>query len=210
MPLGGIRMTRERRLVGEVGGWVFFDVRLTKRIRGRKMFLCPKLSLLVLSAGLGCAYGAAVAAGDNVGLPAPTSAAQGAFPAQKHFSPYAGRNFPTQVFWGDTHLHTGMSMDAGAFGARLLPEDAYRFARGEELTSSTGLKVKLKAPLDFLVVADHSDNMGFFPDSTRAIQRTSPIRQARSGTRWFRPVDRRALRPPKSSWRSPRGPSPNS
>ncbi|MHC4804303.1 MAG: DUF3604 domain-containing protein [Planctomycetota bacterium] len=86
-----------------------------------------------------------------------------AFPGQKHYSPFAGRNFPTQVYWGDTHLHTGMSMDAGAFGARLLPEDAYRFARGEELTSSTGLKVKLARPLDFLVVADHSDNMGFFP-----------------------------------------------
>jgi hypothetical protein len=102
-------------------------------------------------------------AGDSVGLPGPTSAAEGAFPGQKHFSPYAGRNFPIQVFWGDTHLHTGMSMDAGAFGARLGPEDAYRFARGEELTSSTGLRVKLDRPLDFLVVADHSDNMGFFP-----------------------------------------------
>jgi hypothetical protein len=88
---------------------------------------------------------------------------QEAFPAQKHYSPYAGRNFPTNVYWGDTHLHTGMSMDAGAFGARLTPEDAYRFARGEELTSSTGLKVKLSRPLNFLVVADHSDNMGFFP-----------------------------------------------
>jgi len=86
-----------------------------------------------------------------------------AFPAQKHFSPYAGRNFPTRVLWGDTHLHTGMSMDAGAFGARLGPEDAHRFARGEELRSSTGLRVKLSRPLDFLVVADHSDNMGFFP-----------------------------------------------
>jgi hypothetical protein len=86
-----------------------------------------------------------------------------AYPPQKHFSPYAGRNFPTQVFWGDTHLHTGMSMDAGAFGARLGPEDAYRFALGEELTSSTGQRVKLGRPLDFLVVADHSDNMGFFP-----------------------------------------------
>jgi len=85
------------------------------------------------------------------------------FPAQKHYSPYAGRNFPTNVYWGDTHLHTGMSMDAGAFGARLTPEDAYRFARGEQLTSSTGLQVKLSRPLDFLVVADHSDNMGFFP-----------------------------------------------
>jgi hypothetical protein len=104
-----------------------------------------------------------VFAGDTVGLPAPTKDAVGAFPSQKHYSPYAGRNFPTQVFWGDTHLHTGMSMDAGAFGARLVPEDAYRFAGGEELTSSTGLKVKLDRPLDFLVVADHSDNMGFFP-----------------------------------------------
>ena len=78
-------------------------------------------------------------AGDTVGLPAPSGDAAGAFPSQKHFSPYAGRNFPTKVFWGDTHLHTGMSMDAGAFGCRLGPEDAYRFALGEELTSSTGL-----------------------------------------------------------------------
>jgi len=102
-------------------------------------------------------------AGDTVGLPAPTDAAASAFPAHEHFSPYAGRNFPTEVFWGDTHLHTGMSFDAGAFGARLGPEDAYRFARGEELTSSTGIQAKLSRPLDFLVVADHSDNMGFFP-----------------------------------------------
>ncbi len=96
-------------------------------------------------------------------LPAPTEEAEDAFPAQQHYSPYAGRGYVTQVYWGDTHLHTGMSMDAGAFGARLLPEDAHRFARGEEVTSSTGLKVKLSRPLDFLVVADHSDNMGFFP-----------------------------------------------
>ena len=96
-------------------------------------------------------------------LPAPTDDVKDSFPAQKHYSPYAGRNFPTEVFWGDTHLHTGNSLDAGAFGARLLPEDAHRFARGEELTSSTGLQVKLSRPLDFLVVADHSDNMGFFP-----------------------------------------------
>jgi len=96
-------------------------------------------------------------------LPPPTDDQQEVFRAQKHYSPYAGRNFPTNVYFGDTHLHTGMSFDAGAFGARLLPKDAYRFARGEEVTSSTGLQVKLSRPLDFLVVADHSDNMGFFP-----------------------------------------------
>ena len=86
-----------------------------------------------------------------------------AFPEQRHYSPYVGRNFPTEVFWGDTHVHTALSMDAGAFGAKLSPEDAYRFARGDEVTSSTGQRAKLSRPLDFLVVADHSDNMGFFP-----------------------------------------------
>jgi len=96
-------------------------------------------------------------------LPPPTEDVADAFPAQKHFSPYAGRNFPTRVYWGETHLHTGMSMDAGAFGARLTPSDAYRFARGDEITTSTGLRAKLSRPLDFLMVADHSDNMGFFP-----------------------------------------------
>jgi len=105
----------------------------------------------------------AVCFSSHAQLPPPTDDVGTSFPSQKHYSPYAGREFPTEVFWGDTHVHTGNSLDAGAFGARLLPEDAHRFARGEELTSSTGLKVKLSRPLDFLVVADHSDNMGFFP-----------------------------------------------
>ena len=45
-----------------------------------------------------------------------------------------------------------------------MPSDAYRFAKGEEVTASSGQPAKLSRPLDFLVVADHSDNMGFFPD----------------------------------------------
>jgi hypothetical protein len=79
------------------------------------------------------------------------------------YSPYAGRNFPSRPFFGDTHVHTAISFDAGAFGARLNPPDAYRLARGEEITASSGQQVKLSRPLDFLMVADHSDNMGFFP-----------------------------------------------
>ena len=82
----------------------------------------------------------------------------------KAYSPYAGRGFATGVFWGDTHLHTDISMDAGAFGNRLGLDEAYRFARGEEVQSTTAGPVRLSRPLDFLVVADHSDNMGFFPD----------------------------------------------
>jgi hypothetical protein len=79
------------------------------------------------------------------------------------YSPYADRNFPTRPFFGDTHLHTSYSFDAGAFGCRIAPAEAYRLAKGEQITASSGQPVKLSRPLDFLVVADHSDNMGFFP-----------------------------------------------
>jgi hypothetical protein len=91
------------------------------------------------------------------------AAAERVHPARRPYSPYVGRHFPTRPFFADTHLHTSFSMDAGAFGARLGPHDAYRFARGEEITASSGQRVKLARPLDFLVVADHSDGFGFFP-----------------------------------------------
>ena len=84
-------------------------------------------------------------------------------PSRPAYSPHVNRNFPTRPFFGDTHLHTSYSMDAGAAGARLNPRDAYRFARGEMVTSSSGVPAQLSRPLDFLVVADHSDQMGFFP-----------------------------------------------
>ena len=119
---------------------------------------------------------------DYVGLPPPDSTVADAFPAQKHFSPYAGRNFPTQVYWGDTHLHTALSMDAGAFGNRLGLDEAYRFARGDEVTSATGQRVRLFRPLDFLVVADHSDNMGFFPD---LLAGKPEILADPTGRRWY-------------------------
>ena len=90
--------------------------------------------------------------------------AEKVFPAKRPYSPWAGRDFPSRPLFGDTHLHTAFSFDAGAFGARLTPSDAYRFAKGQEITASSGQPAKLSRPLDFLVVADHSDNMGFFPN----------------------------------------------
>jgi len=97
------------------------------------------------------------------------------------YSPYAKRDFPDRPLWGDTHLHTAISFDAGAFGATLLPPDAYRFAKGEEVTSSTGQPVRLSRPLDFLVVADHSDNMGMFPE----LQSGAPfVMASEKGRRW--------------------------
>ena len=104
----------------------------------------------------------ALVAGCTRSEPDRAAAPPSAAPAAPAAPASAGR--PTRVFFGDTHLHTAMSMDAGAFGNRLGVEEAYRFARGEEITASSGQKAKLSRPLDFLVVADHSDNMGFFPD----------------------------------------------
>jgi hypothetical protein len=93
----------------------------------------------------------------------PEQELQSVFPKKAPYSPYADRHFPDRVYWGDTHLHTSFSMDAGAFGCRLGPRDAYRFAKGQEVTASSGQPVRLARPLDFLVVADHSDGFGFFP-----------------------------------------------
>ncbi len=82
----------------------------------------------------------------------------------KAYSPYAERSFPDRVFWGDTHLHTRLSADAGLFGNILGLDEAYRFARGEQVTASSGQPAKLSRPLDWLVIADHSDAMGFAED----------------------------------------------
>jgi len=76
------------------------------------------------------------------------------------YSPYAGRNFPTNVYWGDTHTHTDNSLDAKGFGANIDVDAAFRLATGEEVVSSSGIPFKLSRPLDWLVVADHSDGMG--------------------------------------------------
>ncbi|WP_232829333.1 DUF3604 domain-containing protein [Tropicimonas sp. IMCC34043] len=79
------------------------------------------------------------------------------------YAPYPEETFPNNVYFGDTHLHTSYSTDAGMIGNTLGPEDAYRFARGETVISSTGLEARLRRPLDFLVVADHSENLGLAP-----------------------------------------------
>ncbi len=92
---------------------------------------------------------------------APTVAAEFTIdrPAQPgiEFSPYINKSFPQRVFWGDTHLHTTYSADAGMVGNfNLGPADAYRFAQGEQVQANNGMQVKLVRPLDFLVVAGGS------------------------------------------------------
>lgn len=94
----------------------------------------------------------------------------------------AQAKFPDRVYWGDTHLHTSNSVDAFGFGVRLGPEDALRFASGEEVTASHGLKAKLARPLDFLVVADHAEGLGAtrrLYEAPRALIRDPDLR------RWY-------------------------
>ena len=83
----------------------------------------------------------------------------------KIYSPYVERtandaNLAEGVYWGDTHLHTNYSTDSGMLGNTLGPEEAYRFAMGEEVRSAAGMRTRLIRPLDFLVVADHAENLG--------------------------------------------------
>ncbi|MHA1529681.1 MAG: DUF3604 domain-containing protein, partial [Alphaproteobacteria bacterium] len=80
------------------------------------------------------------------------------------YSPYANHTFPGNVYFGDTHVHTALSADAGGSGTILMPRDAYRFARGEQVMSNTGQPVKLRTPFDFFMITDHSDIMGAITD----------------------------------------------
>ena len=100
---------------------------------------------------------------------------------KKEYSPYAGDHFPTNVYFGDTHLHTSWSADAGMAGATLGQEAAYRVSRGEAVTTYLGWKFKLIRPLDFVVVADHAENLGL----ADFISRSDPILLANpTGKRW--------------------------
>ena len=82
----------------------------------------------------------------------------------KSYSPYAGSEQPRNVYFGDTHLHTTYSPDAGLTGnVKLTPADAYKFARGDEVEAHNGMIAKLNRPLDFLVVTDHAEYMGIVP-----------------------------------------------
>lgn len=83
--------------------------------------------------------------------------------AREDYSPYVGDNYPQDVYFGDTHLHTSYSTDAGMIGNVIGPEDAYRFAMGELVKQSHGLNAQLQRPLDFLVITDHAENLGLAP-----------------------------------------------
>jgi len=103
------------------------------------------------------------------------------FADQRVYSPYAGRAYADQVFFGDTHFHTELSFDAGLIGTSLDVHDGYRMARGETVISNTGQPVQLIRPLDFLVITDHSEMIGL----ASAISESSPLLLADPWGKWI-------------------------
>ena len=103
------------------------------------------------------------------------SAAAGAESNQKTIE------YPATPLFGDTHLHSSWSTDAGMGGASLGPEVAYRASRGERVTSHTGLSFQLDRPLDFVVLADHAENLGL----ADYLRRSDPLALNNpTGKRW--------------------------
>lgn len=103
------------------------------------------------------------------------------------FGPDPDARYPTAVYWGDTHVHTAYSSDSFLFGnTNLTPDQAYRFARGETVETSTGMRARLERPLDFLVVADHAENLGMM----KAIREREPAVMKLPGMeRWFEALE---------------------
>lgn len=134
-----------------------------------------KQALLCVSAGIGATFTYSAMASDVMPSKSYVS------PKKVEYSPYAEDHFPQNVYFGDTHLHSSWSTDAGMAGATLGPDEAYKVSRGEVVTSHLGWKVKLVRPLDFLVLADHAENLGL----ADFIERSDPIILANTtGKRW--------------------------
>ena len=122
--------------------------------------------------------------------------------------------YPQRVMWGDTHVHTALSGDAFSGGVRLTPEQAYRFARGEEVQATSGQSAKLERPLDFIVLADHANNIGAayyreeyaankkFRETPLGKQWLSAYNQLASGHLDQNSLEKGALLPAHRSWQA--------
>ena len=106
--------------------------------------------------------------------------------AVNKYSPMANAAHATNVYWGDSHLHTGLSLDAGLFGNTLGPDDAYRLARGGKVIATSGSPVQLARPLDWLIVTDHTDLMGIATDIKKGTPNILANATARSWHEGFR------------------------
>ncbi|MAL27497.1 MAG: hypothetical protein CL820_16725 [Croceicoccus sp.] len=107
--------------------------------------LCSASIAVLALAQAGCSYESETASAQTAAVMADESG--------------VSQNPLKDAFFGETHVHTGVSMDAFVAGNRLTPDDAYRFAKGEEIMVN-GSMHRIKRPLDFVAVTDHSEFMG--------------------------------------------------
>ena len=106
---------------------------------------------------------------------------------EKPYSPYVGRDYPTNVYFGDTHLHTRLSLDAyGDGNTKNGPAEAYRWAKGEEIAGDDGVPTRISRPLDFLMVSDHAEYMGLVPALAEGNEQ---LRATKEGARWGKMID---------------------
>ena len=101
------------------------------------------------------------------------------------YAPTVRDTYPDTVYWGDTHVHSYLSGDAFGMGNRTTPDTAYRFAKGEEVVSAGGKRVRLRRPLDFLMVSDHAENLGILPRLMEGDERLLTTEDGRTWRRFF-------------------------
>lgn len=100
---------------------------------------------------------------------------------EREYSPYAATSYPDKVLFGELHLHTKFSPDAGLIGTTLSVDDAYRFASGETVIANSGQRVQLVRPLDFSIVSDHAEYIGLAP----MIRNSDPVLLADPYGKWL-------------------------
>ena len=133
--------------------------------------------LVLAGAGAGAGAGSPAAEVSGATLPVPVSK-----PSAREYSPVVRDTTATHVYWGDTHLHTRDSADAYSMGNETLtPDDAFRVARGGEVRMHNGMRFRLRRPLDFLAVSDHSEYLGVYG---RLRDPDSPLLRWEVGRRW--------------------------
>jgi hypothetical protein len=107
--------------------------------------------------------------------------------ADASYSPYVGRDYPTNVYFGDTHLHTSISLDAFGDGNTTVgPNEAYRWAKGEEVAGDDGMPTRISRPLDFMMVADHAEYLGLVP---AAAAKDPILMKDKEGARWAKMIE---------------------
>ena len=132
---------------------------------------------------LGCAVTVTIMCAPNIGAtsPAESNPQPDDMALAPVYSPYAHRNYPDQVLFGDMHVHTNLSPDAGLIGTTLTVEESYRAARGETVMTNSGQPFQLIRPLDFMVVTDHAEYIGLAP----MIREANPVLLADPHGKWL-------------------------